>query len=404
MRSWIKYLILALVVGIIFGGKPIYVYIYALTLTLLINQAWIQIVLLHLVVKRTTKDNGYFVGESIPVSVEVSNPSLLPVLWLYIEATVPLGLLGQEKRIVLSMAGKTRQSVTYSLKAYKRGIFVFSPVRVLSGDILGLFHYKKESDSIFEIVVYPRYKRIIVESVGFLGATVHQKTHISLSTDPLNICGIRDYHRGDPINQIDWKATARTFTLKTRQNEYRNTLSFVILLNGDLKDYNISGASSHSAFEKAIEMAASLAKWILDYKGEVGLFTNGQHQIYVQERHLPVLGVSAKSGKEQFVNVLSILAAVNVGNSYSFSHLIGRVDKHLFLGTALVIVSPSIDENLWLKLAQKRSRGIKIIIVFTNRIRRAEREEILYKAYTLGVQCFIVNEKEGVESFVLNKL
>ena len=122
MKSWLKFIFLSLFIVIIFGGGPLYLYLYILLFTVLLVQIWAQIALLRMVVERKVAQKGYFVGETIGVTLEVKNIGFLPVLWAYIEEKVPLGLIGQEKKAVVSLAGKTKRVLNYTFRTYERGI------------------------------------------------------------------------------------------------------------------------------------------------------------------------------------------------------------------------------------------------------------------------------------------
>lgn len=399
MKSWLKYIFLSLFIVVIFGGGPLYLYLYILLFTVILAQIWAQIALLRMVVERKVAQKGYFVGEKVSVSLEVKNTGFLPVLWAYIEEKVPLGLLGQEKKAVVSLLGKTKQILNYTFRTYERGIYCFNPVRVITGDILGLYYYQKESLSSGEIIVYPRYKKLIFDQVSINGPNAFLKTQISLKTDPMAILGSRDYQKGDPLNQIDWKATARTQSLKTKQVEYRKDLTCAIILNGNLDDYQ-----TQADLEKAIELAASLAKWILDIKGQVALYSNGRHKKHLGDRSFPVLGVSANDDQNQFLRILRVLALLNVSNSYPFKTLFDRIRSELFIGTILVIVTPNLDSETWQRLAQATKKGHQVWIILTRRLKHVEKEEYFKQAKSIGLKIFIAEEKEEVGTIELKLL
>lgn len=399
MRIWARYLVLALFIIVIFGGSSLYVYLYMLFFTVLLAQIWTQVALLKLIVRRKAVDKGYFVGEMVPIILELKNPSLLPLLWAYIEDNVPLGLLGQEQRMLFSLPSRRKQIVTYQFKANQRGVFTFSPIKIVSGDILGLFHYSKVADAANEIVVYPRYRKLIFQQRGFVGPNSYIKANMSLNTDPLVVIGSRDYQKGDPLNQIDWKATARAQELKTRQSEYRRALNTAIVFNANLDDY-----SSSATLEQAIELVASFAKWLIDQKGHVAFFSNGRNLRYMDDRSLPVVGVQAKADKGQFLRILNALATINNTHTYPFSKLFEKIAKEITFGSSLIVISPLVDDELWLRFAQLRKRGIQIWMVFTRRLNKSEQEIYLRKSQSLGIPAFVAVEIEEVGAIEIRLL
>ncbi|HOA90568.1 MAG: DUF58 domain-containing protein [Bacillota bacterium] len=384
MQVWVRYILIAFFIVLFFGGAPLYVYVYMLFLTVLFAQLWVQLALLKLRVKRRAIDKGYFVGEVVPVVLELENPSLLPVLWAYAEESVPSGLLGREQRILFSLPIKKRQVLKYTFQTNQRGVYSFSPVKVISADVLGLFHYSKVTDTAQEITVYPRYRKLVFEGRGFVGPHAYVKAKMSLTTDPLVVVGSRDYQRGDPLNTIDWKATARTMELKTRQSEYRKALTTTVLFNANLDDYK-----NQVKLEEAIETVASLVKWLIDNKGEVAFFSNGRNVKHLDDRGLPVLGVTAKSDKEQFLRILNSLALIKNTRTYPYFRLFDRVLKEITFGSSLIFVTPVVDDELWLRLAQTKKAGKQVWIVLTERLVKAEQKEYLRKSQSLGIPIFV---------------
>ena len=398
MRSWVKYILLSAVIIIFFGGGPLYIYLYALFFTILFAQLWAQIALFRITINRKVPDKGYFIGETIPICLEVKNIGRLPALWIYIEDRLPLGLSGKEIKEVFSLGGMKKQVLSFSVRACERGLYHFSPLKIMSGDILGLFHYRKECISQEEVIVFPRYKKIVFTDIGFMGLNALTKANMSFVTDPLVVIGSRDYQKGDPLKHIDWKATARTQSLKTRQIEYRKSLACAILLNGNLNDY-----ISQDDFEKAIEIAASLSKWLLDRNDEVALYSNGRNKLYLEDRSLPVLGTSINDDKNQFIRILNSLALLHVGHSYPLYKLLDRIQSELSLGTALIFITPAVDNELWRRIVIEKKKGREIWVVLTKRLMQKEKEMYKQKGNSLKIKVFyaVENEEVGVIEFQL---
>jgi len=399
VQSWLKYILLTLVIVILFGGGPLYIYLYILFFTVLLTQTWAQLALLKVQVKREVACKGYFIGEEIKVKVVVKNTGLLPVLWVYVEENVPQGLAGREQKRVLSLPAFSNQTYFYKYRARQRGLYYFNPFRLIIGDLLGLYHYQKEFGDKNEIIIYPNYQRVIFQQAGLWGLEAIIKTQLSFVPDPMTVFGSRDYRRGDPLNLIDWKATARADSLKIRQSEYYRSLSLAILLNGNLLDYQ-----TPLELEEAIEVAASMAKWLLDSKGRVGLYSNGRDIRHMDDRKLPVVGVEPKNDPEQFLRILTSLATLHVGHSFPFNKLLERVLGDLSLDTALLIISASISEEMWPRIVQAKQHGKQIWILVTRPLKKIEHEQLSNKAKSTGVKVIIKNLKREVGDIVLEVL
>lgn len=396
MQSWLKYIFLALIIVIIFGGGPLYTYLYVLFFTVLSTQTWAQLALLKVNLNREVACKGYFIGEEILVKVTIKNTGFLPVLWVYVEENVPQGLVGREQKRVFSLPAFSNQTYFYKYRARQRGIYYFNHFRLIIGDLLGLYHYQKECGNKNEVIIYPLYQRVIFQQAGFWGLESVIKAQLSFVPDPMAVVGSRDYRRGDPPNLIDWKATARADSLKTRQSEYHRSLSIAILLNGNLLDYQ-----SSLELEETIEVAASMAKWLLDRKGRVGLYSNGRDMRHMDDRNLPVTGVGPKNDPEQFLRILTSLATLHVGQSFPFTKLLERVLGDLPLGTALLIITAVIAEEMWPRIVQAKQQGKQIWLLITRPLKIIEREQLINKARSLGVQVLIKDSKKEVGDIVL---
>ena len=156
------------------------------------------------------------------------------------------------------------------------------------------------------------------------------------------------------------------------------------MFNANLDDYK-----NQVKLEEAIETVASLVKWLIDNKGEVAFFSNGRNVKHLDDRGLPVLGVTAKSDKEQFLRILNSLALIKNTRTYPYFRLFDRVLKEITFGSSLIFVTPVVDDELWLRLAQTKKAGKQVWIVLTERLVKAEQKEYLRKSQSLGIPIFV---------------
>lgn len=76
-----------------------------------------------------------------------------------------------------------------------------------------------------------------------------------LQPDPFEFSGIRDYCKTDPINHINWKASARMGNLMVNQFDSTTSISPIIIL--DIEDSQI--LKHENLVEKNISITSSLA-------------------------------------------------------------------------------------------------------------------------------------------------
>lgn len=81
-----------------------------------------------------------FLGEVVPVRIDLQNRSWLPVVWLRAQDTVPVGLaIGQEShRQVTHLGPYDHYALKYVVYPQKRGYYPVGPLQLTSGDALGL--------------------------------------------------------------------------------------------------------------------------------------------------------------------------------------------------------------------------------------------------------------------------
>ena len=212
-----------------------------------------------------------FPGEALTLTLEVENRRWLPV---FLRVTVPLGELGGPERKPLRAEGGLLwyQTVAFrwEVTASHRGLHSLGPHRLVAGDLLGFFSRVGTEGNGLHVVVYPRIVPLRPfplprrDFFGIPGAEGPVK-------DPVFILGTRDYQHGRPAKHIHWKASARHQRLQEKL--FEPTTQEKVLLVVDVSGFARQGAAQ--GFERALEVAASLAVR-LDREGcAVGLLANG---------------------------------------------------------------------------------------------------------------------------------
>lgn len=213
-----------------------------------------------------------FAGEDMALTINAENGKALPV-WLQVEAPVngpsqtPLcdvPLLAQRSLLWYQMT-----KFRWKFVAGHRGVHTIGPLRMSSGDLFGFFVKEQEIGEAIEVIVYPKLVPIgslVLPKRDFFGAPGGE----SPVNDPVYILGTADYHHGRPAKHIHWKASARHHRLQ--EKIFESTEQEKILFIIDVDQFTDAHAE---AFERCLEVAASLAVKF-DRRGcAVGLITNG---------------------------------------------------------------------------------------------------------------------------------
>jgi uncharacterized protein (DUF58 family) len=123
--------------------------------------------------------------------------------------------------------------VFYPVTLSERGEVEFSPVQVRRISPLGLWVRKTRHLSPERVKVYPNYEPVVRFA---LLAMQHRESPMGIVRRPhpgssRDFHQLRDYRDGDPLAQIDWKATSRRQALISRDYQEQRNQSVVFLLD-----------------------------------------------------------------------------------------------------------------------------------------------------------------------------
>ena len=268
MRNALWFIIGGIVLALAFALRSPYLAYAAYAFLLLVgiahfsSWAWLS----GLDCQRTVDRATVHQGESITVDVAVENRRGWPIPWLYVEDLHPADFAraGDNARLAVLMPGRSLR-FQYTLTCPRRGYHRIGPLLMESGDLFGLqrrFVTGKRQDyvSVLPTVAY-------IETFTIAARRPQGPVRITnrIYEDPSRIAGVREYQRGDPLNRIHWKVSARTGDLFTKQAEPSNVLGATLVL--DLHRDAYAGEKAEQRMELAITTVASLA-YLLQLSGE----------------------------------------------------------------------------------------------------------------------------------------
>jgi len=123
--------------------------------------------------------------------------------------------------------------VFHPVRIMERGESIFGPVHVRTLSLLGLWQRKTLHLAPERVKVYPNYEPVIRFA---LLAMQHRENPMGIMHRPRagssrEFRQLRDYREGDPLSQIDWKATSRRQALISRDFQEQRNQSIVFLLD-----------------------------------------------------------------------------------------------------------------------------------------------------------------------------
>jgi uncharacterized protein (DUF58 family) len=290
-----------------------------------------------------------FPGEEIELTFELSNRGL-PLHWLEIEMELPYRLITGRKahspytcerlQWVTALGRGQAISWKHTVEAKCRGDYRLGPLRLRSGDMLGLFPRELILPHFQSLLVYPRIfplSKLNLPLRALFGEKVGPK---SIYEDVSRVAGAREYRYDDPLKRIHWKASAAHNKLQTRQYEYGTTLSLFLILDVD------SFTEEDEEFEYAVSTVASLAYEAEQRGFAVGLLTNSEPEV-----HIPI-----GSGRAQLMQILEALARITVKSRLPLPKQMDGIRTILPIGATLVVVTRTAAPAL-ANLTRQLSQG-----------------------------------------------
>nr|MBC8289604.1 DUF58 domain-containing protein [Planctomycetota bacterium] len=165
------------------------------------------------------------IGDKVAVAVRVKNEGGVPVPWVLLEDSLPKEALAERpprirlegrRLALLQIGGRSEKSLLYQLTFTRRGYYQLGPVLIESGDLFGLHRRFKVVTEPHFVMVYPKVIPLVGYSLASRRPIGEIKMTHRLFEDPTRVAGVRQYQRGDALNRIHWKATARTGELHSR--------------------------------------------------------------------------------------------------------------------------------------------------------------------------------------------
>ncbi|MBI4720306.1 MAG: DUF58 domain-containing protein [Chitinivibrionia bacterium] len=307
-----------------------------------------------------------FPDNAVTITAEIRNDKLLPA---WVELNVPLGGLspstGQgmggvhaEGNLLWHQEARYEWPVT----ARHRGVFDVGPMRLAAGDSLGFFQKATEAAGLLPIIVYPRLLTLPAFPLpkrDFFGIPGGE----SPVDDPVYILGTTDYHHGRPARYIHWKATARHHRLQEKVFDSTEQEKVLILMGVE----RFEEAGAEEAFEKSLEVAASLAV-LLDRQGSgVGFVTNG-----LMAKGMPPF-VPVGRGPRQVMEVLDTLAGLQMKKARTSVEMV-RSMPALPWGTTCIYISFDDGDGAAIKEHLRRRKAPVVTLTYEHiRMLRGEK-------------------------------
>ena len=210
--------------------------------------------------------------------------------------------------LVPPLAPGETADAAYRLPTTRRGIYTIGPLTLSVHDAFGVVQTNLTLAGDDRFVVYPRVDDVL----PLPGAASREARMGSMQASRvpvgLDFFGLREYEVGDDLRRVHWRSTARTGELMLRQDEMPWESRTTILL--DTRPSTHHGES----FERAVEIAASLATAMCRGRRQVRFMTTGGLDI-------------RSSGGDRYPQIMEYLAGASLETYVRWDQVMERLRR-----------------------------------------------------------------------------
>lgn len=340
----------------------------------------------NLTCERKISANRIFRDEKVEINFSLKNNSLWPIFWLSFNEQVPVKLHSPLPTKITTLVPQDKVVTDYTLKGKERGVYQLGKCSGKLGDGLGFMQKEFSFDLEQELIVYPKIFPLgdlgLPSRIAFGDLIWPQKIY----RDPTSFRGLREYQKGDQMKDVYWPATASQNQLMVKEYESTIAVENLIFLNLKQQDYGVKNLGLQ--IELAIEVAASVANYLVECNQTVGLATNGENQLTDQEI------VRYGQGAGQLMEIMEFLAGIEVTKEKSYLNLIEKYSHQAAPGSTLLLITKTDTEELITKALQLCRAGLNVVVIVLGK--EVLHQKYLNRSYTENLVIYQIKRKEDI--------
>lgn len=321
---------------------------------------------------RSFSEVAVFQGEEIEMIDEISNKKLLPVPWLRLESKINAELAFKQQstsdneidhggfhRTLFSLMPYQKVRRRQHLTCTKRGFYHFENVALSTGDIFGFDEISKNVQSSATIIVYPQLlplDTIPLPAHSWLGDIIVRRWIIE---DPFLTAGVRDYSNGDPLNAINWKATARTNHLQVTKRDFSADHYLMIYIN-----FNQTGDIWFPIVDQQlVEESLSYAASIAEYSISKGISTGFGCNSYIGQKTNNTIRIEPENSKQQLTYLFETMAKLELDANKSINSFLKEDVDSKITGTDILLITAIVSEEMQAHINKLESLGNSVEVL-----------------------------------------
>ena len=384
-RGMVLLLAVIFLFAIATGEGVLYRMSYFLTLVMVSSYVYLWLRLRGL--EMQTKDKSYVVqvGDILEVNIYLRNESRLKTGWF--EITLVSNMPGNVSGIATTVSASGQDQVEMHIPCQTRGVYTIGPLLARTNDPLGLFRREIVQGNALNVVVQPA----IVSLPGFKLPVAEQTGEESVQyrsqTRTPHVASVREYIRGDNLNQIHWLSTAKIGQLMSKEFDSAGSGDVWVVL--DLEEKVCQSQGTESTDEYAVAIATSLAYMALGEERSVGLITYGDH-----ENILPMGG-----GSGQMSTILETLTLCKTEGTDPLAKVLVRNIGQFGKSASLLVVTSSAATEWVTILREVRNRGLSTVVVLVDPASfggEQSLDEVVMELLNAGTPAYMVRKGDSL--------
>lgn len=314
----------------------------------------------HLSVQLRFTEPEIFEGESSTLQEIIMNAKRLPLNMLKVKFQADKNLIFDSEKgsritdrfyrnDIFQINGGERITRTLSFTGGKRGFYRLKNIDLAGSDLFMTckMYASLEIDAAVYVFPKPFQNKEFNRSLQQLNGEVLTRRH--LTEDPFEYRGIREYQPFDDMRSINWKATAKTGSLKVNQKNSTALRYIRIFLN--IEDTGV--LKKDECVEACLQIGAGLSRFFLRQGMQVSCYCNGTDCI----THKP-MEHSAGAGNAQLKAIYRSLSRIDTQKpTVNFREIFGERLLREAEGTFTCVVSPNQYTDFVSLLEQYQASG-----------------------------------------------
>lgn len=324
-------------------------------------------------------------GEDVVVTIRLRRRIWFPLGWNMILEPLPerlTGLYEPHKQLIFPWF-KREIEFRYVIPHLPRGHYRLQECVISGGDFFGFIERREVKALSDELLVYPTYQHLNHWPLGdgSFSGTIHVSHR--RSDDVAAVRGVREYHRGDRLSQIHWRASARGSGLKTKEFEHQAMNQAVFFLDVEKRSYQ---DQAPALFELAVKVTASL----------IAFANRNQYHYGLVYKQVDRISIAPAVSHAHFLRVFDQLARVMPEGSEPFARILGREALEQTQGVTLMVVTPRLDKELVGRLIALAQKGRRVQLFYVNRAQSytMEQKRVLQLLTANKVVCTAIQSED----------